>query len=512
MVSQRASVCGAHPYPGRREFYSPTRSGPLGGEEATFFMDCVFSVTSCMATASGATPPTAGVPITPVKFTGHNPALVNNQLRTLLQNRALIPNIRDPRNECWNAGVTAKLNTPPGNMAEFWSYTRIVPEGIGQLSSVSHTVLENEATLTDATGGQHAKSNRNHQPHPLFSTCFPQHPLWPQAPSGPGSTCHHHLGAHTTLTDKPLLKVHSQDFSLCYETARSFSLKCNTVTVTFSLCAPPGGTSGVTGHQPKLLMLPSLSLCACRPGPAVGGIQTGGLHVFPSAFLRTPKQAVPLPMVVGPSCTLSATQLEDKLRVAIKRRPPPGFSPVTEHAAGPAEKRSTCPLLQEQCGYCINETGLVEENVDAPYRLQDDLRTKPKASASALSWWQSPKLTWLSPKLTWLSPIITPIIALCLLCCFTPTSDSQLRHQPTDPPTSPDSAGSSQKDAAPYIIKRSECKAGCLAGRLDTPTSALDTPTSALDTPTSALRAQICTPHQTLHSAPSLPLENPAKI
>ncbi|KAL0583615.1 Gag-Pol polyprotein [Plecturocebus cupreus] len=81
-----------------------------GREEATFFMDCVFSVTSCMATASGATPPTAGVPITPVKFTGHNPALVNNQLRTLLQNRALIPNIRDPRNECWNAGVTAKLN------------------------------------------------------------------------------------------------------------------------------------------------------------------------------------------------------------------------------------------------------------------------------------------------------------------------------------------------------------------------------------------------------------------
>ncbi|XP_064232327.1 protein FAM169B isoform X4 [Aotus nancymaae] len=55
-------------------------------------------------------------------------------------------------------------------------------------------------------------------------------------------------------------------------------------------------------------------------------------------------------------------------------------------------------------------------------------------------------------------------------CCFNPLSASQPRHQPTDlsPLLCPYSAGSSQKERHLLsIIKRSECKAGCLAGSSD---------------------------------------------
>ncbi|KAL0610916.1 Gag-Pol polyprotein [Plecturocebus cupreus] len=243
----------------------------IGREEAiTFFMDYVFYMTSCMATASGGTTPMVGVPITLVKFTGHNRTprpLLPPRSTTFLQNKTLILNISNPWNERWNAGVTAKLYVdytyryPQGTWLIFRSYTRIVPEGIEQLSSVSHTILENEATLTN----QFKPSKSPSQPfswltlvqqganmlnltktinltHCFLCASLSSPPLaavplrfgfnLSQSPTGP----------NTTLTDIPLSKVHSQDFSLCYETARSFSLKCNnTVTVRFSLYAPPRG-------------------------------------------------------------------------------------------------------------------------------------------------------------------------------------------------------------------------------------------------------------------------------
>ncbi|KAL0613417.1 Endogenous retrovirus group FC1 Env polyprotein [Plecturocebus cupreus] len=189
----------------------------------------------------------------------------------------------------------------------------------------------------------------------------------------------------------------------------------------------------------------------------------------------------------------SATQLEDKLRMAIEalaaslaslQRQITSLAQVTLQNRRAldlltAEKRGTCLFLQEQYCYYINETGLVEGNVDTLYRLQEDLLKKQNASVSPLNWWQSPMLTWLSP-------IITPIIV------FTGPHKGNFQggHKPdvTSPVCPTPNRGTSQltlpphfapiqqkvarKKRRPISSKGSECKAGCLARKPDTPTSA----------------------------------------
>ncbi|KAL0588848.1 Endogenous retrovirus group FC1 Env polyprotein [Plecturocebus cupreus] len=90
----------------------------------------------------------------------------------------------------------------------------------------------------------------------------------------------------------------------------------------------------------------------------------------------------------------SAAQLEDKLRVDIEA------------------SAASLASLQEECCYYINESGLVEENINTLHRLQEDLRKKQNTGVLSLSWWH--------PMLTWLTPVITPIIVICLLLLMTP--------------------------------------------------------------------------------------------
>ncbi|KAL0626359.1 Endogenous retrovirus group FC1 Env polyprotein, partial [Plecturocebus cupreus] len=59
-------------------------------------------------------------------------------------------------------------------------------------------------------------------------------------------------------------------------------------------------------------------------------------------------------------------------------------------------------FLQEECCYYINESGLVEENINTLHRLQEDLGKKQNTGVLSLSWWHL--------MLTWLTPIITPVI------------------------------------------------------------------------------------------------------
>ncbi|KAL0615995.1 Endogenous retrovirus group FC1 Env polyprotein, partial [Plecturocebus cupreus] len=59
-------------------------------------------------------------------------------------------------------------------------------------------------------------------------------------------------------------------------------------------------------------------------------------------------------------------------------------------------------FLQEECCYYINESGLVEENINTLHCLQEDLHKKQNTGFLSLSWWH--------PMLTWLTPVITPII------------------------------------------------------------------------------------------------------
>ncbi|KAL0595721.1 provirus ancestral Env polyprotein [Plecturocebus cupreus] len=60
----------------------------------------------------------------------------------------------------------------------------------------------------------------------------------------------------------------------------------------------------------------------------------------------------------------SAAQLEDKLRVAIE----------ASAASLASLQRQITSLAQEECCYYINESGLVEENINTLHHLQEDLR------------------------------------------------------------------------------------------------------------------------------------------
>ncbi|XP_012294127.2 protein FAM169B isoform X2 [Aotus nancymaae] len=106
----------------------------------------------------------------------------------------------------------------------------------------------------------------------------------------------------------------------------------------------------------------------------------------------------------------SATQLEDKLRVAIEasaasltslQRQITLLAQVTlqnQRALDllTVEKGGTCMFLQEKCCCYINKLGLVEKNINTLHRLQEDLRKKQNAGVLSLNWWH-PMLTRLTP-------------------------------------------------------------------------------------------------------------------
>ncbi|KAL0605632.1 Endogenous retrovirus group FC1 Env polyprotein [Plecturocebus cupreus] len=96
----------------------------------------------------------------------------------------------------------------------------------------------------------------------------------------------------------------------------------------------------------------------------------------------------------------SAAQQEDKLRVAIEasaaslaslQRQITSLAQVTLQNRRAldlltAEKGGTCMFLQEECCYYINESGLVEENINTLHRLQENLRKKQNTGVLSLSW------------------------------------------------------------------------------------------------------------------------------
>ncbi|XP_042767200.1 uncharacterized protein LOC122204081 [Panthera leo] len=75
-----------------------------------------------------------------------------------------------------------------------------------------------------------------------------------------------------------------------------------------------------------------------------------------------------------------------------------------------AEKGGTCLFLREECCYYLNESGLVETNIEHLKEIQKTLSTRP-GSSDPLTWWQSPLLTWLLP-------IVTPLVAICIICSY----------------------------------------------------------------------------------------------
>ncbi|KAL0590708.1 Endogenous retrovirus group FC1 Env polyprotein [Plecturocebus cupreus] len=206
---------------------------------------------------------------------------------------------------------------------------------------------------------------------------------------------------------------------------RDQMLHCNTtVKVRSTHYAPPGGYFWCNGTLTKVINA-SLPL-PCVPVTLVPQLKVYGQAEFQSLLTPLPpptvcqnKRAIFLPVVVGLSLAsslvaagigsgamgysvTSAAQLEDKLRVAIE----------ASAASLASLQRQITSLAQEECCYYINESGLVEENINTLHRLQEDLRKKQNTGVLSLGWWH--------PMLTWLTPVITPIIVICLLLLMAP--------------------------------------------------------------------------------------------
>ncbi|XP_048668122.1 endogenous retrovirus group FC1 Env polyprotein-like isoform X1 [Marmota marmota marmota] len=77
-----------------------------------------------------------------------------------------------------------------------------------------------------------------------------------------------------------------------------------------------------------------------------------------------------------------------------------------------ADKGGPCLFLKEECCYYINETGLVEKNVDTLYRLGERLKQQQS---------NDPWPRWLNSALiSWLTPILTPMLVIGFLLMIAP--------------------------------------------------------------------------------------------
>ncbi|KAL0617096.1 provirus ancestral Env polyprotein [Plecturocebus cupreus] len=354
--------------------------------------------------------------------------------------------IHDPWHTRWEKGTAGKIYTkytnshPSGTWLIYRSYARTVPIEINQLNSLGNTILQNEVTLTN----QLKPPSSNSQPFSWlalvqqgvnmlslteainFTNCFLcaslNEPPLAAVPLRTGfNLSQSPMGPDTTLTGIPLFKAHSQNLSLCYGTTDNSS--CNTtVKVRSTHYAPPGGYFWCKGTLTKVINA-SLPL-PCVPVTLVPQLKVHGQAEFQSLLTPPPpvrrnKRAIFLPVVVGLSLAsslvaagigsgamgysvTSAAQLEDKLRVAIE----------ASAASLASLQRQITSLAQEECCYYINESGLVEENINTLHCLQENLRKKQNTGVLSLSWWH--------PMLTWLTPVITPIIVICLLLLMAP--------------------------------------------------------------------------------------------
>ncbi|XP_036281102.1 endogenous retrovirus group FC1 Env polyprotein-like [Pipistrellus kuhlii] len=83
-----------------------------------------------------------------------------------------------------------------------------------------------------------------------------------------------------------------------------------------------------------------------------------------------------------------------------------------------AEKGGTCMLLQKECCYYINKSGVVEQNLEALTKLSEELHAHSRDN-SLFRWLQSPSATWILPLIGLLILICVFLsLAPCLLKCI----------------------------------------------------------------------------------------------
>ncbi|KAK1346749.1 hypothetical protein QTO34_000609 [Cnephaeus nilssonii] len=77
------------------------------------------------------------------------------------------------------------------------------------------------------------------------------------------------------------------------------------------------------------------------------------------------------------------------------------------------ERGGTCMFLQEECCYYINESRVVEQNVQTLTKLSEELGARHSRDNSFFGWLQSPLATWILP-------LIGPLILICVFFSLAP--------------------------------------------------------------------------------------------
>ncbi|KAK1346471.1 LOW QUALITY PROTEIN: hypothetical protein QTO34_000327 [Cnephaeus nilssonii] len=264
---------------------------------------------------------------------------------------------------------------------------------------------------------------------PNVSHCFIcvslQGPLLAAVPlmTPPGTQGHGECQPH--LAGIPLWEPETPEPTLppriCYQTSNPASLGtffwCNGTLNNYINSSDPGPCFVVT-VVPQLTLYGESELAWLLPSSHPRARQAAFLPVMLGVSIAAP---VGLAEGALTNSIISAQDFNDKLQIALESTTASLASlqrQVTSVAQIAlqnrqaldlltAEKGGTCIFLQEECCYYINESGVVEQNVQTLTKLSEELRARHSQDNSLFGWLQSPLATWILP-------LIGPLILICV--------------------------------------------------------------------------------------------------
>lgn len=377
--------------------------------------------------------------------------------------------VRDPWNQRWVAGVMGKLywsgwsSTPSGTIYISREYVMSQEAQIQVSNSILQAEQSLKGKLPDSPRVEVLSSwlqliqhtllflNETHT-LPNVSHCFLcvslQRPLLAAVPlmTSPGTQGHGEC--QPPLAGIPLWEPETPEPSLppriCYQTS-------NPVTggrVTWN-CTQNHTAASLTRASPGTFFWCNGTLSNCinssEPGPCFMVTVVPQLTLYgeselawllPSSHPRAHRAAF-LPVMLGVSIAasmglaggalgnsiISAQDFNDKLQITLESTTTSLASlqrQVTSVAQIAlqnrrtldlltAERGGTCMFLQEECCYYINESGVVEQNVQTLTKLSEELRARHSQDNSPFGWLP-----------TWILPLIEPLILISVFFSLAP--------------------------------------------------------------------------------------------
>ena len=249
---------------------------------------------------------------------------------------------------------------------------------------------------------------------PLYQN--PENPIFPFCYSAPNSSwCNYTQLPNRTQTapvggyfwcNQTLFKVLSHTSisqSLCVPVSLVPSLtlysKAEVAELILPLNSPPNNL------QKRAVFLPLVIRISLASSLVVSGLGTGALAHSVQSTRSLTAQIQEAIEALAESLASLQRQITSVAQVAAQNRR--ALHLLT------AEKGGTCLFLGEECCYYINESGLVDTNIQTLNRIKTELKNynTPLTPGPPI---------WLLPVIQQMLPFLIPILILCLILCFAP--------------------------------------------------------------------------------------------